>query len=203
MASRKRGSKYPAPPWAWMLFGLSIGLGVALVVYLQSGDGAIEPARPESATAERAPAGAAASSTAANSATAGSTSASGSPLTAEAAELAEASEAAEEDFSFFRLLRESEVVVPDNGSAIRAEAGPAQEYVIQAGSYREWADADRAQARLALLGIESKLERAIVGNEIYHRVIIGPLRERDEIATTVRRLNAARIDSLPPRPVAN
>ena len=38
MASRKRGSKGEAPRWAWMLFGLSIGLAVALVVYLVSGD---------------------------------------------------------------------------------------------------------------------------------------------------------------------
>jgi cell division protein FtsN len=109
----------------------------------------------------------------------------------------------DEEFSFFRLLPESEVVVPANGSPERRAAAPAQEYIIQAGSYSEWADADRAQAQLALLGIESKLERAIVGNEIRHRVIIGPLSERAEIESTVRRLNAADIDAMPPRPVGN
>jgi cell division protein FtsN len=86
---------------------------------------------------------------------------------------------------------------------VRSAAGPAQEYIIQAGSFSEFADADRGQARLALLGIESKVERAIVGNEIRYRVIIGPLSEREAIANTVRRLNAARIDSMPPQPVSN
>lgn len=189
MASRKRSSRDEAPRWAWMLFGLSIGLAVALVVYLVSGDpgsrlreNSTVAAVPPSANRQNE------SPAARPAARAGS----------------EPAAEAEEEFSFFTLLPESEVVVPDNGSPARTSAAtPAQEYIIQAGSYREWADADRAQARLALLGIESKLERAIVGNEIYHRVIIGPLSERGEIESTVRRLNAEDIDALPPRPVGN
>lgn len=184
MASRKRGSKGEAPRWAWMLFGLSIGLAVALVVYLISGDTDSRLSETATVTAERPPANRPAES--------GTTRRAAEP----AAE-------AEEEFSFFRLLPESEVVVPGNGSPARTAAEPAQEFIIQAGSYLEWADADRAQARLALLGIESKVERAIVGNEIYHRVIIGPLSERAEIERVVRRLNAEDIDALPPRPVSN
>ena len=188
MDSRKRGSRDEAPLWAWLLFGLSIGLAVALVVYLVSGD----PGSRLTGTvaAERPPADRQAGSSATRSA-----------ARAETESAAEAE--AEEEFSFFTLLPESEVVVPGNGSPARAAPRPAQEYIIQAGSFHEWADADRAQARLALLGIEAKVERAIVGNEIYHRVIIGPLSERGEIESTVRRLNAEDIDALPPRPVGN
>jgi cell division protein FtsN len=171
-----------------MLFGLSIGLADALVVYLVSGDPSSRLTETPTVAAERPPANRQAESSAARpAARAGS----------------EPSAGAEEEFSFFTLLPESEVVVPGNGSPARTAAAPAQEYIIQAGSYREWADADRAQARLALLGIESKVERAIVGNEIYHRVIIGPLSERSEIESTVRRLNAEDIDAMPPRPVEN
>lgn len=193
MASRKRGSKGEAPRWAWMLFGLSIGLAVALVVYLVSGDPA-SPRRDSATVAANASANRPADSPAARPA-AGAR----APAAAEAGAESEV----DEEFSFFRLLPESEVVVPANGSPERRAAAPAQEYIIQAGSYSEWADADRAQAQLALLGIESKLERAIVGNEIRHRVIIGPLSERAEIESTVRRLNAADIDAMPPRPVGN
>ncbi len=188
MASRKRASRDEAPRWAWMLFGLSIGLAVALVVYLVSGDPRSRLTEPATAAANRAPANGPAEPSASRS--------------APRAESQTAAEA-EEEFSFFRLLPESEVVVPENGSPERTSAARAQEYIIQAGSYSEWADADRAQARLALLGIESKVERAIVGNQIYHRVIIGPLSERGEIESTVRRLNAEDIDALPPRPVGN
>jgi cell division protein FtsN len=169
-----------------MLFGLSIGLGVALVVYLQSGGGSIGQgsAEPPAAAASRASTPAAAP---------GATETRSAALSAEP----------EEEYSFFRLLPESEVVVPEGGTTARSAPGPAQEYIIQAGAYSEFADADSVQAELALLGIESKIERAIVGNELYHRVIIGPLSERDEIASTVRRLDAANIESLPPRPVGN
>jgi cell division protein FtsN len=187
MASRKRRSSDQAPRWAFMLFGLSIGLAVALVVYLVSGNPDNRLDDPAAAATERP--------------------ASGSSATPRAARNAEpppaGSDESEEEFSFFRTLPESEVVVPGSGSPERGSAGPAQEYIIQAGSYSNFADADRGQAQLALLGIESKVERAIVGNEIRHRVIIGPLTDRDEIANTVRRLNAADIDSMPPRPVDN
>ena len=190
MAARKRGSKGEAPRWAWMLFGLSIGLAVALVVYLISGNPGSRLGDASTGAAERPPADRPAGASATRPAAGATIPAAGET-------------GAEEEFSFFRLLPESEVVVPGNGSPERRAEGPAQEYIIQAGSYLEWADADRAQARLALLGIESKLERAIVGNEIYHRVIIGPLSERSEIESTVRRLNAEDIDSMPPRPVGN
>ena len=186
MASRKRGSKDEAPRWAWMLFGLSIGLVVALVVYLMSGDSDVGLSEPPPAAAEREPEREPARVT--RNAT---------PPTGEAE--------AEEEFSFFRTLPESEVVVPEGGGPARSSssAEPAQEYIIQAGSYSSYAEADSAQARLALLGIESKVERAIVGNELRLRVIIGPLSDRNEIESTVRRLNAENIESMPPRPVSN
>jgi cell division protein FtsN len=176
-----------------MLFGLSIGLVVALVVYLVNGNDGSLPAA--TAVADRSDSTRSSESSATRTA----------PRTAEAGSggNAGAEGEADEEFSFFRLLPESEVVVPEGGSPSRSAPDPAREYIIQAGSYIEWAEADRAQARLALLGIESKLERAIVGNEIRHRVIIGPLSDRAEIEATVRRLNAERIDSMPPRPVGN
>lgn len=195
MASRKRRSSNQAPGWAWMLFGLSIGLCVALVVYLVSGDGGRQPAATAAAERPASPPSPESAPARAAPRTAGT----GAGGSAEAGDEGEA----DEEFSFFRLLPESEVVVPEGSSPSRTAAGPAQEYIIQAGSYIEWAEADRAQARLALLGIESKLERAIVGNEIRHRVIIGPLSDRAEIEATVRRLNAERIDAMPPRPVGN
>ena len=192
MASRKRGSRDQAPRWAWMLFGLSIGLAVALVVYLITGNPDSGLTETATVAAARTPADRPAESSATRPAA-------GAGRRAEAEPAGEA----EEEFSFFRLLPESEVVVPGNGSPERTAASPAQEYIIQAGSYSEWDDADRVQARLALLGIESKVERAIVDNEIRHRVIIGPLSDRREIESTVRRLNAEDIDAMPPRPVGN
>ena len=38
MASTRRKQREQLPGWAWMLFGLSIGLSFALFVYLQSNE---------------------------------------------------------------------------------------------------------------------------------------------------------------------
>jgi hypothetical protein len=124
---QKRKSTDQAPGWVWMLFGLSVGLVVALVVYLQSGDAAIGIAQPQAAAAERAQTGesAARAASAASAATdPGSSSA--------------AATDAEEEFSFFRLLPESEVVVPASGSAVRSAAGPAPGWNIRRTSARSW-----------------------------------------------------------------
>ena len=217
--SRQSGQ---APGWAWMLFGLSIGLAVALVVYLRTPQdsapsaqlaaaltGVRQPAGGTSATGggagtARAPAG---NGTAAGGAAGGGNPNGSSGGTSSAgsgsADSGSADNpAADEEFSFFRTLPESEVVIPESEFRAREQAGPPPEYIIQAGAFRTFDEADGVKARLAFLGIESKIESAIVGNELYHRVIVGPLTGREEINNTVRRLNAARIDSMPPRQVS-
>lgn len=205
--SRSGGS---VPGWASMLFGLSIGLGVALVVWLQSNPAAVLPGRTAGSdqaiaqttvpAASRTPAPSATTAVAAAGGSNTAAAAAASPATGTAA--GEAGDEADEEYSFFRTLPQSEVVIPDSEFRAREQADPAAEYIIQAGAYRAFADADSAQAKLALLGIEAKVESAIVGNLLYHRVIIGPLSGREEVNSTVRRLNAARIESMPPRPIS-
>lgn len=195
MAARKRKSrakrKEQAPGWAWMLFGLSIGLTVALVVYLRSGEPEFRPqARPTAAVttaptatetappaSERTPA-ATPSEAAGGSATPPAAAADDNPATA---------------FGFYDELGELEVNLP--ASERLAERKPTV-YTLQAGSFRTFDEADRRQARIALLGIESRIETAIVGDAIWFRVIVGPLSERGEINRTLRLLDDARIETM-------
>ena len=61
--------------------------------------------------------------------------------------------------------------------------------MIQAGSFRNHADADRRKASLALLGISSRIEIAAgPDNTTWHRVRIGPLKNSSEAQTLRRRL---------------
>lgn len=199
-----------------MLVGLSIGLAVALVVYLQSGrlpnaepgpsarlrepapQPADEPLRrlpaPTPGTAESAPRNAASAQSAAGDA----------GLSGPAARAAGPAR-----FEFYESLADFEVVVPQSIAEQRAaprptttDAPPAVDvegtrgFMIQAGSFRAVADADSRKANLAMLGIESELRRVNLGDGVYHRVMIGPISEAAEYNRITRRLADANIESL-------
>jgi cell division protein FtsN len=184
MASRRRRSKDQAPGWAWMLLGLGIGLGVALVVYLKSGSDTFMPpttaAKPDTGTQPRAASQPAPAQP--------------KPATADAKSIPDTG--IQDDFEFFHILPESEIVLPEPERNLRGETSAPQEYTIQAGSFTTHEDADRLLARLALLNISAKIQPALVDDQIHYRVIIGPLSERGEINRVVRRLRDERIDSL-------
>ena len=69
-------------------------------------------------------------------------------------------------------------------------------YVLQAGSFSRYEDADRRRAELALQGIESSIQRVTIDDRTYHRVRIGPIDDLDELNMLRSRLRAARIDVL-------
>ena len=69
-------------------------------------------------------------------------------------------------------------------------------YVLQAGSFSTNEDADRRRAELALQGIESNIQRVTVNDREYHRVVIGPTDDLDELSLLRSRLRAAKIDVL-------
>ena len=69
-------------------------------------------------------------------------------------------------------------------------------YVLQAGSFSEQSDADRRRAELALLGIESRIQRISIDDRTYHRVRIGPMNDLDELNLLRAQLRQAGIDAL-------
>lgn len=102
-------------------------------------------------------------------------------------------------FDFYTILPEKEVVVPDYEikTRVREERvgkAKATQYLLQAGSFREFADADRLRARLALMGIESRVEKAQVGDVIWNRVKMGPYEQMSSVTTIKNRLKENGID---------
>ena len=67
-------------------------------------------------------------------------------------------------------------------------------YVIQAGSFSSYADADRMKARLALLGIVSRIQKVSIDDKNYHRVRIGPLESLAQLNSTRQALRQAKIE---------
>jgi cell division protein FtsN len=105
----------------------------------------------------------------------------------------------EPTFDFYTILPEQEVVVPEPEIKTRAREesiGKSKDaqYVIQAGSFRNPEDADKVKARLAMMGIEAKIETAKNGAATWNRVKIGPLTKMAKVDAIRSRLHAAGID---------
>ena len=185
MAARRRSRSRAkgAPGWVWMLFGLGLGLTVAVLVYL---DGQ-QPAGPPVAVTVTAPPPAE------------------TPVpTAPASTSADTGEGDGMQFEFYDMLPRFEVVLPETELEARPDVPDTTEpvleapgrYVLQAGSFRAEADAEGRRASLALLGIESSIQRVTIDTDEYHRVRIGPTSDLDSLNGIRTRLWDAEIEVL-------
>jgi cell division protein FtsN len=163
-----------------MLFGLAIGLSVALAIYVNAQNlrpdveaVAQEPASMSVPVQEEAPAQPAAA----------------------------ADEPPKPRFDFYDMLPNFEVIIPEaekevsTDTTARAVVTPGT-YVLQVGSFTEYRDADRRRAQLALQGIESAIQRVVIDDKTYHRVRIGPIGDLDELNVLRSRLRDADMDVL-------
>ena len=187
MAKRKRRrstrstKKQDFPGWLWMLFGLSLGLSVAFAVYVKDRKPAPAntQARPQPASMQTALDD--------NNETASGQSAPEEPP--------------EQRFTFYDMLPNFEVIIPEQEPDVAADVEPQAVlepglYVLQAGSFSAFADADRRRAELGLHGIESQIQRVTIDDKTYHRVRIGPTSDLDKLNMLRSRLRAAKIDVL-------
>jgi cell division protein FtsN len=104
-------------------------------------------------------------------------------------------------YDFYDRLPKFEVVVPEKDKDIRPDIKSVPEtrrgtYVLQAGSYKNFADADRIRAQLALQGVESKVQKVSVDNDTWHRIRIGPISKLDELNRLRQILRKADVDVL-------
>jgi cell division protein FtsN len=104
-------------------------------------------------------------------------------------------------YSFYDQLPKFEVVVPEKDKDVHPDARPVPEtrrgtYVLQAGSYKNFADADRVRAQLALQGVESKVQKVSVDSDTWHRIRIGPISDLDKLNRLRERLRKADVDFL-------
>ncbi|MDJ0711505.1 MAG: SPOR domain-containing protein [Woeseiaceae bacterium] len=163
-----------------MLFGLAVGLSVAVAVYMKDRRPAPEVVEPEPASLQ-------------DALDNNGESAAADPPPAESKE--------EKRFTFYDILPNVEVVTPDKTETRESSAPPQAvvepgTYVLQAGSFSTHQDADRRRAELGMHGIESHIQRVKVNDRNYHRVYIGPTDDLDELNMLRSRLRAAQIDVL-------
>jgi len=179
VGNRRRGKKPPSLWWRWLLVVLLI---IAFVFFLNmvrskvtellAGKPESQVLNPDKSTKQEL------------------TLKSKPPVTTESEKKAEPEPIQPEEprYDFYTILPQAETVVPDYEIKTRVREElvgktKATKYVMQAGSFREAAEADRHKAKLAKLGIESWVEKAKVGNVIWHRIKVGPYDNPSSVAT--------------------
>jgi cell division protein FtsN len=165
--------------WMGLLAGLAIGLSVALGVYLhyQNQAAPVEP-RPDTAAP---PASATAS---------------------DEAPVAAPEPTPGQGYDFYDMLPKQEVEVPETSTAAASPASrlPKGDVVLQAGSFKQPAEADKLQARLAQYGVDAKIQRFSLEDETWYRVRIGPIGTVEELDTVRAKLAEAEIEATPVTP---
>jgi cell division protein FtsN len=106
-------------------------------------------------------------------------------------------------YDFFTVLPEMEVIVPEQELSKKSQPretatvqADSDSYLLQVGSFREKTDAEQMKARLALLGIATRIQTVTVNDATWHRVRVGPVsgaRQADEMR---KQLTDNGIDSL-------
>jgi cell division protein FtsN len=165
--------------WIGALWGLALGLGVAGIVYVKDHRPDAQIARAGKADKKKSHANELPDTETGDSGT----------------------EESARSYSFYDMLPKFEVVVPEKEKDVRPDAKSVPEtrrgtYVLQAGSYKNFADADRVRAKLALQGVESKVQKVSVDNDTWHRIRIGPISKLDELNRLRQILRKADVDVL-------
>jgi cell division protein FtsN len=194
----------PVSPWLGVMAGLLIGLFVAFLVYIRMQAPAVRlqpiPAgKPESIDTGPAPVQAENSS--------GGKPAPPAPPRPR--------------FDFYTLLPEMEVVIPEEEVDAKVEAharaktaasatAPVAEspqkdtrpveapdtYFLQVGSFRNGEQAERFKAELALLGLETNIQKVTINNrDTWHRVRVGPFNSLDALDRARKLLGSQGIES--------
>ncbi|MDO8860970.1 SPOR domain-containing protein [Haliea sp. E1-2-M8] len=160
----------PASPWRWYGTGVATGVFLSLLLYLGTLPAGTDP-----------------------------------DPGAGAEVVATATAAAEKTppkprFDFYTMLPEQRIAVdvePAQVATPRTEAVTQGEtFLLQAGSFRQRADADRRRAELLLLGLEPRVEEASGEHGRFFRVYLGPFQTHAEMSRARGLTTAQNIDTL-------
>ncbi len=176
-ANRKQ--KKPLPGFIWMLGGLSIGLFIAFLVYLDKQPASEisfgDAVKTELEKIKQKKTGTASKSETANK--------------------------QEPKFNFYTILPELEVLIPEEeirppASKNKPGKDVSKRYILQAGSFRSRQDAEKLKATVALLGLEASINQVSINKEKWHRVRIGPVNNRRELNQNLNLLHRNNINAM-------
>ncbi|MEM6640368.1 MAG: SPOR domain-containing protein [Pseudomonadota bacterium] len=104
-------------------------------------------------------------------------------------------------YPFWDWLVNYEVILPEKNEQL-TEPSPQPTvttpgtYLLQVGAYRREDDAERRKATVALLGIQSKIQRVALDDATFYRVRIGPEADLERVEGLLSRLGDNNIEVL-------
>lgn len=105
-------------------------------------------------------------------------------------------------FDFYTILPETETVLPERhavakGKPPKSKPETGVTYILQAGSFAGFEEADQLKAKLALAGLVAQIQKiTIEGKGEYHRVRLGPyekIEQLDDAAAQLQKLGVKAI----------
>ncbi|MFV1983489.1 MAG: SPOR domain-containing protein [Thiohalomonadales bacterium] len=185
--TRSNREKHSLPGWTWMLGGLTVGLFVALLVY-------IKEHRPQNA--QTPPLNEVVKDFANDVVNANIKHNKKNNI-----KLPDKSDNPTIGFDFYKILPEVEIPIPDleqlKKQEIQKKANKKYKYVLQAGSFRQFAEADKLKANLALLGVDAEIQTVTINKtDTWHRVRIGPFTSARKMDKVRHRLQKKHIRTM-------
>lgn len=103
-------------------------------------------------------------------------------------------------FDFYTILPETETVLPERPTKTRAAKVKPEEgvsYILQAGSFAGFEEADQLKAKLALAGMVAQIQKiTIEGKGEYHRVRLGPYEKIEQLDAAAAQLHKMGIKAI-------
>jgi len=100
-------------------------------------------------------------------------------------------------FKFYDMLPDSEVVPPKVNEYTPGPAQTTFDYLVQTGSFRTQADAERQRAQIAFQGLRAYVSRIdLESGSTWYRVNVGPFDSRSQMNSAVDRLVSINIEPL-------
>ena len=163
--------------WLGLSVGLALGLAIAGVVYLK--DHKLDPVTAGVAkSVKKRPRG------------------NDPPETADAS-----AEEPAQSYDFYDRLPKFEVIVPERDKEVHRDTKSVPEtrhgtYIMQVGSYKNLADADRVRAQLALQGVDMHVQKVSLDNDTWYRIRSNPISNLDQLNRMRAILRRGDVDAL-------
>jgi len=203
----RRKKKSSLPGYVWLLSGLAIGLFIAFIIYLDK--------QPESEKNFGSAVQEELEKIKQGKTNAAKQKDDKTKMTVASKKSLSSSSPKEEKYNFYKLLPKLEIFIPEdetrppevkskkqsntkpsntsNNTNQRKQEG--KQYVLQVGSFKNLADAEKLKANLAFLGLEASIQHVTIKNQLWHRVRFGPYRDKQQLHRNQNLLKKNDIDS--------
>lgn len=100
-------------------------------------------------------------------------------------------------YDFYTILTESETIIPDTVETREIKKEKNVSYILQVGSFSDYADADTLKAKLVLSGLVAHIQKINVKDKgTFHRVRLGPYSNPQTLDEAHRKLKQLNIPAM-------